>query len=73
MALRHQFPLQPIEDLNLSDQNFKKDNIEIPSFKYDPQTLGYVKEHRHGTTIPGKLKLAEEDCGVSVNGLELDT
>lgn len=55
LALRHQFPLPVVEEVNLEEQNFENDKIEVPSFKFDPQTLGYVKQHRHGTTIPGRL------------------
>lgn len=53
LALRHQFPLEAIQDVNLENQNYVEDKIEIPSYKFDPQTIGYVRDYRHGTTIPG--------------------
>jgi small subunit ribosomal protein S30 len=53
LALRHQFPLEAFENINLEEQNFEVENVAIPAFKFDPQTLGYVRDYRHGTTIPG--------------------
>lgn len=53
LALRHVLPLQPYEDIEFDKQDFRNDKTEIPSFKFDPHTLGYLTEYRHGTTIPG--------------------
>lgn len=50
LAVRHQLPLQAIEETPQTD---KSTIGEIPTFKYDPRTLGYSTDFRHGTTIPG--------------------
>lgn len=51
--MRHQHPLKPLIEKTVESQDIKADEVSIPSFKYDPRSLGYNTEHRHGTTIPG--------------------
>lgn len=53
LALRHANPLMPLVDVNLEQQNYLEDKVEIPEQKYDPKCLGYNTDHRHGTCIPG--------------------
>lgn len=51
LALRHQHPLEPFEDFDFSSRSTH--NESIPLITYDPRTLGFLSEHRHGTTVPG--------------------
>lgn len=53
LALRHKNPLEVVAGDDLGVMNFKKDGVEIPTFKYDPIALGYHTEQRYATTIPG--------------------
>lgn len=53
LALRHQNLLKPFVEVDLETQNAAEENIEIPRQKYDPRTIGFHTEHRHGVTIPG--------------------
>lgn len=51
LALRHQHPLAPFEDVNFKSTNSA--NEKVPSVKIDPRSFGFTTDHRHGTTIPG--------------------
>ena len=51
LALRHQLPLEPIDSSSAEVSDVINENV--PSFTFDPRTLGYSTEHRHGTSIPG--------------------
>ena len=51
LALRHQHPLEPFEDIDFS--SVTSANEKIPSVTLDPRVFGFVTDHRHGTTIPG--------------------
>jgi small subunit ribosomal protein S30 len=53
MALRHKLPLSPMQPINLNEQNYQTDKIDIPTYKYDPRTLGYMTDYRHGVSCPG--------------------
>lgn len=51
LALRHQYPLQPFEDVDF--ESIASDEKRIPQVTIDPRALGFFTDHRHGTTIPG--------------------
>lgn len=51
LALRHQLPLAPFEDIDFSAVT--SPNERIPSVTVDSRTLGFATAHRHGTSIPG--------------------
>jgi small subunit ribosomal protein S30 len=51
LALRHQHPLQPFEDIDF--ESVKTANENIPSVTIDPRAFGFSTDHRHGTTTPG--------------------
>uniref|UniRef100_A0A2M4BJ43 Putative mitochondrial ribosomal protein s30 n=2 Tax=Anopheles marajoara TaxID=58244 RepID=A0A2M4BJ43_9DIPT len=54
LALRHRHLLDPLEVVGELDAlDIKQDKVEVPDFRYDPLTLGYMTEFRHGTTVPG--------------------
>lgn len=52
LTLRH---IDPLEQLQNDDavEIPSTDLEKIPKFSYDPRTIGYAHEYRHGTTIPG--------------------
>lgn len=52
LTLRHKLPLESLEDQFCSST--AEDIQSVPTFTYDPRTLGYSHSYRHGTTIPGK-------------------
>ncbi|XP_055379889.1 39S ribosomal protein S30, mitochondrial [Condylostylus longicornis] len=51
LSLRHSLSLKPFTEVS----NINNANIDslIPIYEYDPRTLGYSIEYRHGTIIPG--------------------
>lgn len=51
LALRHRLQL-PTCDVAAGKENLSNEKIE--TYKYDPRTLGYSTDHRHGANIPGK-------------------
>lgn len=51
LALRHQLPLQPFEDIDFESITSK--NETIAPVTIDPRAFGYKTDYRHGTTIPG--------------------
>lgn len=51
LALRHQFPLAPFEQMDFDSLTAPNENIQPVTI--DPRALGFFTEHRHGTTIPG--------------------
>lgn len=51
LALRHQHPLAPFEDIDFDA--VISENKNIPKVTMDPRTLGFFTDHRHGTTTPG--------------------
>ncbi|CRK97810.1 CLUMA_CG011186, isoform A [Clunio marinus] len=54
LSLRHQFPLEPFEDVDFSAMNSLNKNIHSSDeFTMDPRTIGFFTDHRHGTTLPG--------------------
>lgn len=44
-------PLKPFEEIDFDSITAKNENI--PQVTHDPQTLGFVTEHLHGTSVPG--------------------
>lgn len=62
--MRHNLPLEPIKDLVVEEQNRIVQNIEIPEFRYDPRSLGYLTTHRHGTTVPGFWPGSKHEFGL---------
>jgi len=52
MALRHQHPLEPFEDVR-NFENFTEYNERIPPVTIDPRAHGFMTDYRHGTCIPG--------------------
>lgn len=51
LALRHQHPLQPFENIDFGSLTSANENI--PSVTIDPRAHGFTTDHRHGTTTPG--------------------
>lgn len=49
LTLRHKLPLQQFEDFQQSPNQLSN----VPKFQYDPRTIGYSHDYRHGATIPG--------------------
>ncbi|XP_063990805.1 large ribosomal subunit protein mL65 [Diachasmimorpha longicaudata] len=49
LQLRHKLPLKEIIPLS----ECENPDFDIPTFKYDPRTLGHCRKRRHGTNIPG--------------------
>lgn len=52
LTLRHIDPLEPLQDGDFAETS-PTDLEKVPRFSYDPRTIGYAHDYRHGTTIPG--------------------
>lgn len=50
LALRSEFPLQPIIPYSEAENN----DFKIPYFKFDPRTVGITTNYRRLCNIPGK-------------------
>lgn len=48
LTLRHSKPLKPI-----ITKDWFPDSENVPIFKYDPRTLGFIPKYCHLTNIPG--------------------
>lgn len=60
LTLRHAQPLRPVQE----NAAFAADDVQqVPRFKYDPRTVGYAHEYRHGTTVPGFWPGAQHEFG----------
>jgi small subunit ribosomal protein S30 len=55
LALRHQFPLEAIDGASFEGRDVEEGKSAIPSFKFDPQTLGFSKVHRHGESLRSSI------------------
>lgn len=53
LAIRHANPLPSLVDTDLEKLNAEQDGVKMTYGKYDPKTVGFNAEYRHGTTIPG--------------------
>lgn len=51
LAVRHQYPLEAFENIEFGSMSAANENIPVVTF--EPRTLGFTTEHRHGATIPG--------------------
>lgn len=53
LTVRHQHPLPAMESLEDVKGGNVAETTPLPAFKFDPRTIGYAHEYRHGTTVPG--------------------
>lgn len=51
LTLRNALPLKPF----IPYSEAENPEFKVPQFLYQPQTVGYSTEFRHGTNIPGKF------------------
>jgi small subunit ribosomal protein S30 len=51
LALRHQHPLLPFEDIDFDSMTEK--NNKIPTIMLDPRKYGFIADHVHGASVPG--------------------
>lgn len=51
LTLRHQFPLPVVRT---EATQLEQEVLDVPQYKYDPRTVGYAHDYKHGTNIPGK-------------------
>lgn len=61
LSLRHQFPLESCAEF----VKFTNEQIAaVPTFKYDPRTIGYSHDYRPITTIPGFWPGSKHEFGL---------
>lgn len=60
LTVRHAHPLRAhVEHAAFAEA----DAAQVPQFTYDPRTLGYAHDYRHGTTVPGFWPGAQHEFG----------
>lgn len=52
LTVRHQNPLPVVRSEAIQSE---QEVQQVPKFKYDPRTIGYLHDYKHGVTIPGKI------------------
>lgn len=60
LTIRHALPLQEFEPPALSEGQL----AAVPIHEYDPRTIGYQHDYRHGTTIPGFWPGSRQEFGL---------
>lgn len=56
LTVRHANPLPVVRSEAVQSAQEVQD---VPSFKHDPRTIGYLHDYKHGATIPGESSLHE--------------